>query len=217
MHESNTTQQLGRTEEVVTRDVAWEQAFLAQLTDELADSVAAFAKKRASWLNGKSKRKDDYQWKELYQDAITDTWTGDVTWDPYKAPLDLHLKRVIRSRTSMMMKHLTRFPRVSTYGAKLDLELEMSESLAADRACERGVDLRGYVDDVIGALYQLAAGDDAVTKILDCFGQGVLDRRDIVRTTGMPAPTYDTARRRLLKLVESLPQDLRDEAIRAMA
>ncbi len=216
MHESNTTQQLGRTEEI-TRDATWEQSFLAQLTDELADSVAAFAKKRASWLNRKTKRKDDFLWKELYQDAITDTWTGDVTWDPYKAPLDLHLKRVIRSRTSMAMRHLTRFPRVSTYGAKLDLELEMSESMAADRASERGVDLRGYVDDVIAALYRLAAGDDTVTKILDCFGEGVLDRRDIVRTTGMPAPTYDSARRRLLALVENLPQDLRDEAIRAMA
>lgn len=217
MHESNTTQQLGRTEEDVVRDGAWEQAFLAQLTHELADAVAAFAKKRASWLNGNSKRKDDFLWKELYQDAITDTWTGEVSWDPYKAPLDLHLRRVIRSRTTMMMKHLTRFPRVSTYGAKLDLELEMSESMAADRASERSADLRGHVDDVIAELYRLASGDDTVIKVLDCFGQGVIDRRDIVRATGMPAPTYDSARRRLLSLVESLPQDLRDEAIRAMA
>ncbi len=216
MLESNTTQELGRTEEV-TRDAAWEHAYLAQLTDDLADSVAAFAKQRAGWLNRKRKRKDDFLWKELYQDAVTDTWTGDVTWDPYKAPLDLHLKRVIRSRTSMMMKHETRFPRVSTYGAKLDLELDMSESMAADRASERGVDLRGYVDDVIAELYRLAAGDDTLTKILDCFGDGVIDRRDIIRTTGMPAPTYDSARRRLLALVENLPQDLRDEAIRAMA
>lgn len=216
MLESNTTQHLGRAEEVV-RDDAWEQAYLAQLTDELADSVAAFAKKRASWLNGKSKRKDDFLWKELYQDAITDTWTGDVTWDPHKAPLDLHLKRVIRSRTSMTMKHLTRFPRVSAYCATLGLEIEMSESMAANRASEHGVDLHGCVDDVISALYRLAAGDDTVMKILDCFGQGMLDRRDIVRAADMPAPTYDSARRRLLALVERLPQDLRDEAIRAMA
>lgn len=50
MHESNTTQRLGRTEKVMPRDAAWEEAFLAQLTDDLADSVAAFAKKRASWV-----------------------------------------------------------------------------------------------------------------------------------------------------------------------
>ena len=51
----------------------------------------------------------------------------------------------------------------------------------------------------------------------DHGGQGVLERRDIVRATGMPAPTYDSARRRLLALVQHLPQDLCDEAIRAMA
>lgn len=215
MRETDTTQQLGRTEEDVTRDAAWEQAFLAQLTHELADSVAAFAKRRAGWLQGKSGRKDDYQWKELYQDAITDTWTGKVTWDPAKAPLDLHLKRVIRSRTTMQMKHLTRFPRVSTYGARLELELDMSESMA--RACERGPDLGRHVDEVIAALHELAAGDAAVTKILDCFGNGLTDRRDIVRATGMPAPTYDSARRRLLGFVDQLPQNVRDEAIRAMA
>lgn len=216
MDEGNTAQQLGRTDEI-TRDAAWEEAFLAQLTHELADSVAAFAKKRASWLNKKRKRKDDYLWRELFQDALSDTWSGDVTWDPYKAPLDLHLRRVIRSRTSMLMKHDTRFPRVSTYGAKLDLELQMSESMAADRACERGVDLSGYVDDVIAELYQLARGDEAVTKILDCFGEGLLDRLDILRAIGMARSTYHDARHRLLALVERLPQHLRDEAIRAMA
>ena len=216
MYEDNTPQPLERTE-VITRDDAWEAAFLAQLTHDLADSVAAFAKKRASWLLAKTKRKDDYLWRELYQDAITDTWTGEVTWDPHKAPLDLHLKRVIRSRTSMAMRHLTQFPRVSAHAPKLDLEHEMSEAMAANRACERGVDLRTYVDDVIDALYQLAAGDQAVVQLLDCYGRGLLDRRDILRATGMSAATHHNAKRRLLRLVERLPHDLRDEAIRAMA
>ena len=55
MNDDNTLQQLERTE-VITRDAAWEEAFLAQLTHDLADSVAAFAKKRAGWLLGKTKR-----------------------------------------------------------------------------------------------------------------------------------------------------------------
>ncbi len=117
----------------------------------------------------------------------------------------------------MTMKHLERFPRVSVHSAKLDLEREMSEAMEAKCASERGIDLRGYVDDVIAALRELARGDDAVTKILDCLGRNVLERRDILRATGMPAPTYDSARRRLLDFAECLPQDLRDEAIRAMA
>lgn len=208
---------LSRADESVPRDAAWEQAFLAQLTDDLADSVVAFAKKRASWLEGKTKRKDAYQWRELYQDAITDTWTGDVTWDPQKAPLDLHLKRVIRSRTTMMMKHLVRFPRVSAHSARLDLEHEMSAALVGERASRSAVDLERHVDDVIAGLHLLAVSDPGVTRILECFSEGLVDRRDILRATGMPAPTYDSARRRLLGFVQHLPHDLREEAIQAMA
>ncbi len=70
---------------------------------------------------------------------------------------------------------------------------------------------------MIDALYQLAAGDEAIVQILDCYGRGLLDRRDILRATGMTASTHHNAKRRLLRLVELLPQDLRDEAIRAMA
>ena len=47
MHDSNTPQELGRTE-TIKRDAAWEAAYLAQLTDAVAASVGAFAKKRAS-------------------------------------------------------------------------------------------------------------------------------------------------------------------------
>jgi hypothetical protein len=216
MHEDNTHQQLERTE-AITRDAAWEDAFLAQLTHDLADSVAAFAKKRASWLLGKTKRKDDYLWRELYQDAITDTWTGEVSWDPQKAPLDLHLKRVIRSRTTMAMRHLTLFPRVAANAPKLELEHEMSDAMAATHASERCGDLRSYVDEVVEALYLLAAHDDEVTQVLDCYAQGYIDRRDVMSLTGMKASTHHNAVRRLLRLVDRLPHDLRNEAIRAMA
>lgn len=216
MHESNTPQELGRTE-TIKRDAVWEAAYLAQLTDALAASVGAFAKKRASWLEGKTKRKDNYLWRELMQDALTDTWLGDVTWDPAKAPLDLHLKRVIRSRTSMTMNHLTRFPRVAAHAPRLDLEREMSDAMEAERTTGTAADLGAFVDGVVGTLYMLAAEDDEVLRILDCFSEGLVDRRDIVRATKMTTTTYHNARRRLLALVERLPANLRDEAVHVMA
>lgn len=216
MHESNTPQELGRTGSI-TRDAAWEAAYLAQLTDALAASVGSFAKKRASWLEGKTKRKDNYLWRELLQDGLTDTWLGDVTWDPAKAPLDLHLKRVIRSRTTMMMKHLTKFPRIAAHAPRLELEHEMSGAMEAERGSGSSIDLASFVDSVVGTLYMLAAADDEVLQILDCFGDGLVDRRDIVRATGMTANVYHNARRRLMAFVERLPQNLRDEAIRAVA
>jgi hypothetical protein len=216
MHDSNTPQELGRTG-TIKRDAAWEAAYLAQLTDALAASVGAFAKKRASWLESKTKRKDNYLWRELLQDALTDTWLGDVTWDPAKAPLDLHLKRVIRSRTSMTMKHLTRFPRVAAHAPRLDLEREMSDAMEAERATGQAADLGAFIDGVVGTLYMLAAEDDDVLRILDCFSEGLVDRRDIVRATKMTTTTYHNARRRLLAIIERLPANLRDEAVHVMA
>jgi hypothetical protein len=214
MHESNTPQQLGRSEPV-TRDAAWEVAFTAQLTHDLAESVASYAKGRASWVEAIAKRKDHGLWRELYQDALTDTWTGTVTWDPARAPLDLHLKGVIRSRTSKAMRHLTRFPRIEAHAPDLELEQEMSEAIAAERTCWGVLDVQSYVDRVISALYELATGDKGVVQILDCFGQKLIDRRDLLRVTGMTATTYSNARRRLLGLVKRLPDDLRDDDLRA--
>ena len=216
MNENNTPQEL-RGSETVTRDAAWETAYLAQLTDALAASVGAFAKKRASWLESKTKRKDNYLWRELLQDALTDTWLGDVTWDPAKAPLDLHLKRVIRSRTTMAMKHLTRFPRVTAHAPRVDLEQEMSAALESERTTGNAGDLGSVIDGVVGTLYMLAADDDDVLRILDCFGEGVVDRRDVLRAASMNASTYHNARRRLMALVERLPQNLRDQAINSVA
>jgi len=216
MDDSNTPQELGRTE-TIKRDAVWEAAYLAQLTDALAASVGAFAKKRASWLEGKTKRKDNYLWRELLQDALTDTWLGDVTWDPTKAPLDLHLKRVIRSRTTMAMKHLTRFPRVAAHAPRLDLEQEMSAAMAGERMTGHTGDLAKVIDGVVGTLYMLAADDDDVLRILECFGEGLVDRRDVLRATKMNATTYHNARRRLMAFVERLPQNLRDQATNAVA
>lgn len=216
MQEGHESKPAKRTK-AVPRDAAWEAAYAAQLTDALAASVGAFAKKRASWLEGKTRRRDALLWRELLQDALEDTWTGELTWDPKEAPLDLHLKGAIRSRTTAMMKHLKRFPRVGANAPRGDLEREISDALTLERTNTPAPDLAAYAEGVVGTLTMLAAGDDEVERILECFGNGLLDRRDIVRETGMTTRTYHNARRRLMGLVERIPDNLRDEAIRAMA
>ncbi len=57
----------------------------------------------------------------------------------------------------------------------------------------------------------LAVEGDDVLRILDCFGEGVVDRRDVLRAASMNATTYHNARRRLKALAERLPQNLRDK------
>lgn len=229
MHESNTPQQLGRTEvgrtESITRDAAWHAAFKDQCTREVLAPVARFAKKRAKWIQLKIRRTDSLLWQELFNDALEDTWLGEVAWDPHKVRLEIHLKRTIRSRSATMMDHLMRFPRDWVDDEERDevddlvLEGAMSSSIEAVRGnpALTGIDLRDHVADVIGRLYVLADGDAEVVQILDAFGKSKVERCDVMRVTGLSQPAYHNARRRLLALVGQLPNELRDEAIHAMA
>jgi len=212
MHESNTPQQLGRTATTV-HDPAWENAFEVQLTGEMTASVMIYAKKRAEWIQRTTKRHDTFLARELYQDAVTDTWLGDVTWDPAKVPLELHLKRTIRSRSAARVEHLMQFPEDRVRNLKLDMETRMSDAMEVGQA----TDLTSYVDDVVARLYELASDDTEVVQILDCFASDQIERRDIMRVTGLDRLAYHNARRRLVRLVEQLPNDLRERAIRAMA
>lgn len=212
MHETNTPQELGRTEARV-HDPAWEDAFETQLTREVTASVMAYAKKRAEWIQRHTKRRDNYLARELYQDAITDTWLGDVAWDPTKIPLELHLKRTVRSRSAASMEHLLLFPQERVGALKLEMETRMSEAMEAGHVA----DPTSYIEDVVANLYELAKDDLEVVQILDCFGREQIERRDIMRATGLDRLAYHNARRRLVRLVELLPNNLRERAIRAMA
>src|SRR6185312_16193307 len=176
MHESNTPQELGRTATTV-HDPAWEDAFEAQLTGEMTASVMIYAKKRAEWIQRTTKRHDTYLARELYQDAVTDTWLGDVKWDPAKVPLELHLKRTIRSRSAARVEHLVQFPEDRVRTLKLEMETKMSDAMEVGQA----TDLTSYVDEIVTKLFELAGDDTEVVQILECFAKGKVERADIMR------------------------------------
>lgn len=212
MHESNTPQQLGRTAKT-KHDPAWVDAFEVQLTGEMTASVMIYAKKRAEWIQRYTKRHDTLLARELCQDAISDTFSGDVKWDPSKVPLEVHLKRTIRSRSAARVEHLIQFPEDRVGTLKLEMETKIS------RAMETGHsnDLTSYVDEIVAKLYELASDDTEVIEILECFANGKVERSDVMRATGMDKLVYHNARRRMVRFVEDLPNDLRERALRAMA
>lgn len=80
-----------------------------------------------------------------------------------------------------------------------------------------GPTLVSFLDDVVGKLYELAGDDTEVIQILECFANDQIERREIMRATGLDRLAYHNARRRLVRLVEHLPNDLREQAVRAMA
>jgi hypothetical protein len=209
------------TEQSETEPIAhsekWLAGFRAQYTPELVDSVLAYAASRASWIARHKATHDPHLARELVDDAVGDTFLGVVTWEPDDVSLAVHLKRVIRSRTSHELERLAKFPQVRiNQTPSLDFEREVSEAMEAQSAGST-TDLSTCIDATIDALRALAAGDDRVLMLLDAYGEGAIDCRDVTRVTGMSAGEYDNARRRLMRLVPKLPEDIREMVALALA
>jgi hypothetical protein len=195
----------------------WCAAFKAQLTKDLLDEVIVYAKRRAVWVQRATGTDDPQLAETLLQDALGDTVLGEVTWDPQNAPLVLHLKGIIRGKTSHMMQHAARFQSVRITAPNIQLEQEVSDAIEAERNTNGESDLTTYVDHTITALSNLADGDADVLALLGAFGQGAIERRDVLRVTELTRTTYHNAMKRLFRLVGQLPAELRNSAIAAMA
>lgn len=195
----------------------WLAALRAQYTPALVDSVFAYAASRASWIAKHKDTHDPHLARELIDDAIGDTFLGVVTWEPNEISLAVHLKRVIRSRTSHELERLAKFPQVRiSQTPSLDFEREVSEAMEAQCAGS-ATDLSACIDATIGAMRTLAADDAPVLTLLDAYGEGAIECRDVMRMTGMSRSEYDNARRRLMRLVPKLPEDIREMAALALA
>ena len=214
---TDTLQGLERTtdETIDVTSRTWRSTFAAQLTQDLTDDVHAYAVARARWIQRKTDVDDPGLADELTQDAFGDTFAGVVIWDPATAPLALHLKRVIKGRTARMMERDERFPGVRITGSSVRLEQEISEALERERENSEA-DLGAFVDRTIAELRTLAHEDDDVLVLLGAYAHGAIDRREVMRVSGMTSTKYHNAVRRMLRLVERLPAHIRHTAIDAM-
>ncbi len=215
---TDTLQELERIDNSTdVTSLGWCAAFNAQFTKDMTDEVLAYAKTRATWTQLAIGMDDPLLAETLVQDALGDTLLGEVKWDPQNAPLALHLKGVIRGKTSHMMQRAARFPSVRITAPNLHLEQQVSEAIEAERCVNRTPDLTAYVNRLTTELRDLADGDLEVLALLDAYGQGAVERRDVLRVTDLTRTTYHNAMRRMLRLVEQLPAELRNNAIDAMA
>jgi hypothetical protein len=65
---------------------------------------------------------------------------------------------------------------------------------------------------VLAGLRELAVRDPDVIEMLRLFGEQVIEKQDIVRETGWNTKRYQATRKRMLRLVQQLPNDVREAA-----
>jgi len=217
-------------------DEAWNAAFHAQLTPEVMEHVMRYAQSRALWVMKRTGIDDVDLAENLHQDALTDTWLGRRSWNPENVPLMVYLRNVIKSRTSDLVKHAKRFPRdvldpterdrlELVYDAHTDDRIDELEArkesdgvrLLSDAPESASTPASRAAEDLLVSLYRLAEDDEHVLSILDCYRDDVIERADVMRTSGLSRTDYHNARRRLTRLIADLPQRIRDAALDVIA
>jgi hypothetical protein len=154
----------------------------------------------------------------LVQDAITDTLIGVVVWDR-KLDLEVHLRNVVRRRTSNRVKRARKQVRVSLEvfadedGPAIAEAVDGHGSLVrVDASLERAQ----VVHQLCSALRVRAIGDAPISSILDAYEAGVFTPRGVMELTGLSRAEFLNARRRLDRMLVTVPRELRSAALEVM-
>jgi hypothetical protein len=190
----------------------WIAALKAQATQEMMDDVVGYIAKRATWLQHQQERPAKDVINDMVVDALGDTYTGVVAWDPVRCPLALHLKSVIRSRFSHELERIEDFEHVELDDAPEHVVHE-AMATAGKSALAPTKKLSVYVKQFVDRLRELAEDDLPVLKLIDLSLQDITERRHICHMTGMTPSAYHNAFRRLQRLADKIPMNLRTAAL----
>lgn len=185
----------------------WIEAFARQCSEQLYEDARRFAAWRAGPVRRAGGLADDYYVRELVQNALSDTASGVLRWDPTAKTLRQHVWDAIRSRSHHDRVRAERYHhhRVDMLSPdESDQLLGEVERLLATRApsttpaaaiqaAERMAELRVNVDP-----------SSPPGRLLDAIEAGAFTKADVMFLTGMSDEDYQTARRQLLRRVREL-------------
>lgn len=186
----------------------WINAFEAQANEALYERVRRYARVRSRLVSYGGRLVDDLYIDELVQDAIDDTLDGVIAWDPARCDLARHLMMAIHSRTRHDYVHALNFRKERIDLGKRSTLAEVETTLAQRTRGDPDASER-----VLDELRELAVKDPDVIEMLRLFGEQVIKKEEIVRETGWNTKRYQATRKRMLRLVAQLPNDVREAAL----
>lgn len=186
----------------------WIEAFETQADDALYERVRRYARVRSRLVAYGGRVVDDLYIDELVQDAIDDTFAGVLAWDPARVTLERHLQAAIHSRTRHDYVHALNFRKERIDLGKRSTLADVETALQQSRGPPEG-----STDRVLANLRELAAKDPDVIEMLRLFGEQVIKKEEIVSETGWNTKRYQATRKRMLRLVAQLPNDVREAAL----
>lgn len=183
----------------------WLDAYEKQLTPKLLRKLQRFARQRVTQLG----RDDTLYVRELVQDAVVDTWRGELRWYPDRCQLVTHLVKAIKTRTNKVHARQLKRPHVSI-GHFIDEDEECPVSLGAEEEASAVVgnsDLtlnRVYAREVLAKVREGASADKDALRILDALQAGAETRDDVLALAKMRERTYHNAHIRLMRIAKAV-------------
>lgn len=209
-----------REEAVKPIDVDVLDAIHAALTRDAWAKVWKFARGHCEALAGAGIHVDDDVVDDMVADAIHDTAFGTVTWDPSLCMLTTHLCNVIKRRVWLRVARERQFPHERMTAGDVRAEAVTREaSLTAPPAdTEEELGRREVAAQLREALWSAAceAGDETLQLLLTAYDDEVYARKDVVEYLGLTVDAYRAAVKRLRRMLDQLPEELRLAARHAM-
>ncbi len=190
-------------------------ALEAQTTPELIRQARQYAQTRAPLVRRAGRPVSKTYACELVDDAHTDTWTGDLPWDPSQCSLLEHLCQAIKRRTWLEIRHGRRVSLVSLHGSATDGTMsrqlehalaQVTQGRAGRSPCAR---LAPRSATKCGAWFSTIPRPP---PLLRCWETGCVAREEALERSGLSKRAYEGARKRLLYLSRYLTPALRESA-----
>lgn len=211
--------------------VLWIDVYFQQATDALHERCRRHARWCLHAYRLYDAPEDD---DDLVQKALTDILGGHIQWDPTRRSLEDQVRDVIRYRVRDLKRTAARrraHAPIIDVGDDCEshvVRVRGAEAVVTDEVVHAEMTRHGGEPDhpetqlrhrqarelgarICAELSVLVAeqDDEQAAAILTCWACGISERRDILAETGMSAETYHDARRRLIRLVGRLPDELR--------
>lgn len=194
----------------VNQSVDWRTRLRQELTEEMLDRLKVYALHRLRGFGGGKLRPGDIaRAEELAVSAASDTWNGRVTWNQ-RRKLKLHLQTVIDRRLWLDWKSASRKRRHES----IDADAHDERSAVRDEM-ERAMadhfpdpDSAAKAAESWAELERCATADPELAVYIDARAED-LAGVDLEIATGLSTETIRRVRRRLDKIGQQLPYQVR--------
>lgn len=210
-----------KNEETFLPSEEWREEFEKQATTKLIDRMYRAARSRLRLFAGPTGHVDSADVEDIVMGVLGDTLKGKLFWNPEKESLENCLLDAIKFRVRNRWEKEQRRkhdPIEEDDDARSVAEQAAAGATvpAAPAAGVRQLRIKAVYDDVIAALRPRCVGQPRVLELLELYMDGVTERDDVLRESGMSEREYKNARERLGRLVQDLPAKLRDAALAAL-